>query len=147
MAHVTFWAKPGCAGNARQIALLRKSGHTLEVRSLSAEAWTSDRLRKFFGTKGVADWFNRSAPSVKCGEVRPEVLSEAEALALLVERPLLIRRPLLDCNGSRVAGFDADFIAGWIGLDQSQPAVGEGCPRPEMPACHTNMESEDRSKQ
>ena len=70
MAHVTFWAKPGCAGNARQIALLRKSGHTLEVRNLSAEPWTTDRLRGFFGATAVADWFNRSAPMIKaksCG--------------------------------------------------------------------------------
>ena len=32
MARVTFWGKPGCAGNARQIALLRASGYALAVR-------------------------------------------------------------------------------------------------------------------
>ena len=49
MAHVTFWGKPGCAGNAKQMALLRASGHELEVRDLSAEPWTAQRLRPFFG--------------------------------------------------------------------------------------------------
>ncbi len=147
MAHVTFWAKPGCAGNAQQIALLRKSGHTLEVRDLGTEPWTNDRLRGFFGATTVADWFNRFAPVIKRKELRPEMLSAAEALALLVRQPLLIRRPLLECDGTRTAGFDADFIAGWIGLAQDRPPVGEGCPRTEMPACRTDPEQDDRSNQ
>lgn len=147
MAHVTFWARPGCASNARQIALLRKSGQTLEVRNLGAEPWTNDRLRGFFGATAVADWFNRSAPMIKRKELRPEMLSEAEALALLIRQPLLIRRPLLECDETQTAGFDADFIAGWIGLAQDQPPVGEGCPRRDMPACHTDLEQDDRSKQ
>lgn len=29
MAHLVFYEKPGCAGNARQKALLRAAGHTL----------------------------------------------------------------------------------------------------------------------
>ena len=61
------------------------------------------------------------------------MLSEAEALALLIRQPLLIRRPLLDCDETQIAGFDTDFIAGWIGLAQGQPPVGEGCPRPGTP--------------
>jgi nitrogenase-associated protein len=116
MADVTFWGKPGCAGNARQIALLRRSGHSVDVRSLSAEPWSGERLRGFFGGTPVEDWFNRSAPRVKSGALRPETLSEDAALTLLLREPLLIRRPLLDCAGVRTAGFDADFISGWIGL-------------------------------
>lgn len=138
MAAVTFWGKPGCAGNARQIALLRRSGHTPEVRDLRAEPWTSDRLRRFFGDKPVADWFNRSSPRVKRGDLRPETLSEADALALLIQEPLLIRRPLLESIDVQTVGFDSDFIAGWIGLATAPAPVGEGCPRPDMPACHSH---------
>ncbi len=138
MAAVEFWGKPGCAGNARQIALLRLSGHTLDVRDLRAEPWTNERLRGFFGDKPVGDWFNRSAPRVKRGEVRPEALQEADALALLIQEPLLIRRPLLASGGVQTVGFDSDFIAGWIGLETGSSPVGEGCPRPDMPACHSH---------
>jgi nitrogenase-associated protein len=96
----------------------------------------------------VGDWFNRSAPRLKHRALRPEALSEAEALALLIEEPLLIRRPLLECNDTRTAGFDPDFIAGWIGLATGQPPVDEGCPRPDMPACHSNqnMTTEEHSE-
>ena len=38
MADVIFWEKPGCAGNARQKALLAAAGHRLKVRDLLATA-------------------------------------------------------------------------------------------------------------
>src|SRR5208337_1461044 len=101
MAHVVFWEKPGCAGNARQKALLAASGHTLDVRNLLSERWEPLQLREFFGTRPVGEWFNRSSPRLKSGEIRPEGLDEEAALALMVADPLLIRRPLMEAAGSR----------------------------------------------
>ncbi len=137
MTEILFWGKAGCAGNARQIALLRASGHRVEVRDLRDEAWTADSLRPFFGNDPVEAWFNRGAPRVKRGEIRPDTLSEAEALAVLIGEPLLIRRPLLAGGGRLAAGFDAGLIAGWIGLAPDLAAVNEGCVRPDMPPCPT----------
>jgi nitrogenase-associated protein len=57
MARVVFWEKPGCAGNARQKALLFASGHKLDVRNLLTEPWDAARLRSFFGARPVANWF------------------------------------------------------------------------------------------
>lgn len=135
MACVTFWGKPGCAGNARQVALLRASGHAVTLRDLRAEPWTPERLRGFFGEQPMRAWFNAANPRVKRGALIPETLSEADALRLMIDEPLLIRRPLLECDGRQVAGFDPAFIAGWIGLTDALPAVGEGCLRPDMPPC------------
>ncbi len=129
MAHVIFWTKPGCAGAARQKAALRASGHTLDVRDLLAEPWTAERLREFFGARPVSEWFNRSSPRVKSGEVRPEVLDEAEALALMLADPLLIRRPLMEAAGRREAGFEPDRVSAWIGLAETGAAVTDACPR------------------
>jgi arsenate reductase-like glutaredoxin family protein len=53
---VTFYEKPGCAGNARQKEILRQAGLRLEVRNLLAEPWTPERLRPFFGERPVGDW-------------------------------------------------------------------------------------------
>ena len=134
-SHVTFWGKPGCVGNARQIALLRASGHALEVRDLRAEPWTAARLRPFFGDRPVSAWFNPGARRVKRGEIQSAALTEAKALGLLIAEPLLIRRPLLEAAGRTVSGFDPALIADWIGLADGLPAVGEGCPRPDRPPC------------
>lgn len=135
MARVTFWGKPGCAGNARQIAVLRASGHELDIRDLGAEPWTADRLRPFFAGQPIGAWFNAGAPRIKRGEIRPETLTETDALAALINEPLLIRRPLLESGGRRMSGFDPAVIAAWLGLADVLQAVGEGCPRPGMPAC------------
>ncbi len=74
MARVVFTEKPGCGGNARRKALLRQSGHDLDVRDLIKTAWTGEDLRAFFGLRPVAQWFNATSPRVKSGEVRPRAV-------------------------------------------------------------------------
>src|ERR1035441_756690 len=93
---VIFYEKPGCGNNARQKLWLAAAVHTVIARNLLTEAWTSERLRAFFGSLPVADWFNRAAPRVKSGELLPQEQDEAGALALMLADPLLIRRPLLE---------------------------------------------------
>lgn len=129
MAKVIFYEKPGCGGNARQKLLLQQSGHELEVRDLLTAPWTKETLRAFFGARPVAQWFNGSAPRVKSGEVRPDELDEDAALALMLAEPLLIRRPLLESEGRREAGFETELIDAWIGLQPVAKPVGEGCPK------------------
>lgn len=121
MATIVFYEKPGCASNARQKALLAAAGHTVLARSLLTEDWNAQRLRAFFGALPVAEWFNPGAPRVRSGEVRPEALDEAAALALMLADPLLIRRPLMDVDGQCRAGFDPDAVDRWIGLASKMP--------------------------
>lgn len=128
MAKVIFYEKPGCGGNARQKALLTAAGHVLEVRDLLTHPWTAEALKSFFGPRPVAEWFNRSAPRVKSGEVVPEVLCEDAALAILLADPLLIRRPLLESADRRETGFDTALISAWLG-PLPKEEVGEGCPK------------------
>ena len=132
MTHIVFYEKPGCANNARQKAWLAAVGHTIEARNLLTHPWTCDELLRFFGNRPVAVWFNRAAPRIKNGEVRPEMLDDAEALNLLITDPLLIRRPLIEADSRREVGFDLAQIADWLGLPASvmQPsrnADAESC--------------------
>lgn len=121
MSVVVFYEKPGCSGNARQKALLESAGHTVVAKDLLRQPWLRTKLRSFFDGLPVAQWFNRNAPQVKSGEIVPEDFDEATALALLQAEPLLIRRPLLEVNGVRRAGFDAAAIDAWIGLNGVVP--------------------------
>ncbi|MFO1112378.1 MAG: ArsC/Spx/MgsR family protein [Rhodospirillales bacterium] len=127
MAHVVFYAKPGCKGNARQIRVLLSAGHDVEVRDLLAEPWTEERLRGFFGDRPAAEWLNRSAVRVKSGEIVPEALSAQEAMALLLADPALVRRPLMEAAGERCAGWEPERIAAWIGLGTAMSPGKEGC--------------------
>jgi len=129
MAHVIFYEKPGCIANTRQKALLRQSGHELDVRSILTENWTPDMLGVFLRGAPVKTWFNTTAPRVKSGEVKPDMLSEDDALALMVQDPILIRRPLMQVGETRRAGFDQDDVHDWIGLEAPGKPVTDNCPR------------------
>jgi len=135
MAVVVFYEKPGCSGNARQKAALEAAGHTVVARDLLTTAWTRDALRAFFGELPVAQWFNRNAPKVKCGEIVPTDYDEDNALTLFVNVPILIRRPLLEVEGVRRVGFDEATIHDWIGLTAMSGENLETCRRVE--ACHS----------
>ena len=137
---IVFWEKPGCMGNARQRALLATAGHDLDTRSLPDHHWSRDELLAFLDPLPVPDWFNRAAPRIKSCEVLPEALGAEAALALLIDEPLLIRRPLMlnTADGSRMVGFDTAAVTAWIGLVPSaqRPASLEGCSSPTH-SCHT----------
>jgi len=127
MAKVIFYEKPGCGGNARQKALLLASGHEVEVRNLLTATWTAATLRPFFGSKPLQDWFNPSSPRIKSGSIDPARLSEDTALVMMIEDPLLIRRPLMQVGERREAGFDQAEVDAWIGLRTTAVAVTDRC--------------------
>jgi nitrogenase-associated protein len=134
VAHLIFYGKPGCAGNARQQALLRQAGHTLEVRDLLGWPWTAEALLAFLQPLPVAQWFNRAAPRVRSGEIDPDTIERELALSLLLAEPLLIRRPLLESDDHRCVGFDGAAIDAWVGLNPDAPRRNlEGCAAAQAP--------------
>ena len=110
MATVMFYQKPGCGTNARQIRALQAAGHQVIAKSLLTEPWTAQELRGFFGDTPVTSWFNPVAPRTKSGQVKPAEIDAANAIALMLDDPLLIRRPLIDVDGARCAGFDREPV-------------------------------------
>ncbi len=139
MAHVIFYEKPGCINNTRQKKLLAEAGHDMAAHDLLTTEWSAESLKPFFDGYEVKQWFNRTAPMVKSGEVVPEELDEDEALALMVKFPLLIRRPLMMIEGECFVGFDADMIDALIGLAPIEGSKDlESCPRSHSEAiCST----------
>nr|WP_093192039.1 ArsC/Spx/MgsR family protein [Thiocapsa sp. KS1] len=129
MSSVLFYEKPGCLSNAKQKALLASLGHRLTVRNLLSEPWTAERLRPFFGDLPVADWFNPTAPRIKQGEVRPETLDETTALALMLDDPLLIRRPLIESEYGSGCGFEPGSLLTALGVTLAADQDLQSCSR------------------
>ncbi len=142
MTRITFYEKPGCGNNTRQKAMLIAAGHEVIARNILAEPWTAARLLEFFGSRGVAEWFNRAAPKVKSGEVVPEQADAATALELMLHDPLLIRRPLIEADGRKEVGFDQAAIHAWLGLTPTGTDL-ENCPRLDQdtgcPICGSSL--------
>ncbi len=131
MAKVIFYEKPGCINNTKQKTLLTAAGHQVEARNLLTENWTAESLHPFFVSLPVTEWFNRSAPRIKSGEVIPSELDEQTALKLMVAEPLLIRRPLIQVEEVYQVGFNLEKIDTWIGLNslEGRNQDIETCPR------------------
>ncbi|OIR17834.1 ArsC family protein [mine drainage metagenome] len=127
MSVIIFYEKPGCANNTRQKVLLAAAGHTVWAKNLLAETWTAERLLTFFEKLPVAEWFNRAAPKIKSGEIIPEQLNAHTALAMMLAEPLLIRRPLIESDGRREVGFDAEVVDAWVGLNKKPVGDLESC--------------------
>ena len=138
MARVIFYSKPGCKGGTKQKVLLTAAGHEVIPYNLLTEPWTVERLRSFFGDRPVAEWFNPSAPKIKSGEVVPEKIDAQSALTLMLEDPLLIRRPLLEIGDRREVGFDVQKIDAWIGLqamDESLQGISDNLMKENLQGC------------
>lgn len=138
MAEIIFYQKPGCKTNARQKQMLEAAGHAVIASSLLTEPWTAERLRSFFGSTPVASWFNPAAPRIKSGEIDPDSVDAATALAIMLDDPLLIRRPLIEAQGQRCAGFDREPVTSLLGSpadpaaeDCSRPGPSPRCPDPD----------------
>ena len=129
MTTVTFYEKPGCRNNTRQKALLEASGHQVIAHDLLTHPWTAASLRPFFGDRPVAEWFNRAAPAVKSGEITPERFDADGAIAAMLAAPILIRRPLLEIDGRKEVGFDAQALRESIGLRDDFGPTPETCPK------------------
>jgi nitrogenase-associated protein len=143
MARVIFYEKPGCRGNAKQKTLLATAGHEVIAYSLLSEAWTVEKLRSFFGSHPVSEWFNKSSPKIKSGEIIPETIDADTALVLMLRDPLLIRRPLIQVGDRREVGFDVESLDAWIGLqptDESQAAIAAELLAQNLQGCSHNHE-------
>ncbi|MFN5571287.1 MAG: ArsC/Spx/MgsR family protein, partial [Bradyrhizobium sp.] len=70
------------------------------------------------------------SPRVKSGEIEPERIEAVAAIDLMLEDPLLIRRPLIEADGQCCAGFDREPVLSLLQRDEDLDDV-QGCTRPD----------------
>lgn len=58
---------------------------------------------------------NHTAPDIKNGKIIPGDLSFDEAVDLMVESPILIKRPLIEVDHSKVQGFESEELKPYLG--------------------------------
>ncbi len=132
---IIFFEKTGCKTNKKQKSLLLDAGYELECRDLREVTWDGATLLGFFEGLDVKDWFNKAAPEVKSGEIKPDQLEGEEAITMMMANPLLIRRPLLQTAQGLGVGFEEDTLAR-LGLKQVDVLAGkEGCSNEHNHAC------------
>ena len=100
----TFYEKTGCSGNAKQKELLKSHNISFIVKSLLDTSWSHETLSEFFNGLDVIDIFNPFAPQIRDKEIDINSLSKEDAINLMIKNPILIKRPLLDINGTKICG-------------------------------------------
>jgi nitrogenase-associated protein len=140
--------KLGCINNTKQKALLKAAGHVVEARDLLTEKWTAIALRSFFGDLPFAAWFNPTAPDVKSGAIAPHLIQAVEALDLMIQNPLLIRRPLMQVGDRKEVGFDLKTVADWIGLqpiNKEQKPVLDALIKQDLETCPNSKQNDHKT--
>lgn len=92
--------------DARQA--LEQKGIQLETRDFFKERLTEPELRALLKKWKLKprDVFSFKSPSVKAMGLQIDTLTDDEMLALMIQEPRLLRRPLIMFEGKPIVGFD-----------------------------------------
>lgn len=110
MNFIIFYEKPGCKTNEKQKQSFRDAGCKVIERDILNHGMSDVELHEFFKNMPVTKWFNPSAPQIKKGEINPVNLDKETALKMLMENPILIRRPLMVMRNKKLCGFNKWFV-------------------------------------
>ncbi|MBU0632956.1 arsenate reductase family protein [bacterium] len=116
MKLVIFYEKPGCATNTKQKKSIRDAGYLVIERDLLNNEMSKETLYEFVKDKPVAEWFNVNAPKIKNKEIDPSNLNQEEALELILNEPILIKRPLMVIGDHKICGFDQEYIENFLNM-------------------------------
>jgi arsenate reductase-like glutaredoxin family protein len=85
-----------------------RAGVPLVEREYFKDPFTEQELRALLGDRPASDIFSWRSPTArKLGlAAKRDTLTNEDLIALMIDEPNLIRRPLFMVNGELVAGFD-----------------------------------------
>lgn len=124
---VIFYEKTGCSGNARQKALLKEHGISLEVRSILDTEWDKPTLEAFFEGLSPKEILNPFAPQLGDGSFKLEAHTKESLIEAMLETPILIRRPLLQIGEAKLCGFDIEKLNALLKISMPAPEHINAC--------------------
>ena len=87
-------------------ASLLQKGIELRERDFFADQFSEKELRELIGSRPVSDVFSWHSPSFKKLGLSREELGDDSLIALMLEEPRLIRRPLVQVGSGLIVGAD-----------------------------------------
>ncbi|MEA2029180.1 MAG: ArsC/Spx/MgsR family protein [Campylobacterota bacterium] len=104
-----FYGKVGCAGNTKQKDLLKKHNISYDDRDILNTQWSKAELLSFFDGLSNDEVINQSAPQIKRSEIDLAISQEA-LIEMMLDNPILIKRPLIAIGEAKLCGFDIEKI-------------------------------------
>ncbi|MFV0435908.1 MAG: ArsC/Spx/MgsR family protein [Desulfopila sp.] len=110
-----FYEKPGCINGEKQKRILQAAGNKLNCIDILSHPWSREALLHFVAGRSPQEMMNETAPAIKRGDIRPADLSFDQAVTMMVEDPILIKRPLIAVDGMCIQGFTDERLKPYLG--------------------------------
>lgn len=115
--NVVFYEKTGCAGNKKQKELLKANNVELDIKSLLDSKWDKTTLESFFVGLKKDEIVNKFAPKIKSGEIDISSLTKEQLIYKMIQEPILIKRPLIVVDNTKICGFDIPKLNEALNID------------------------------
>jgi arsenate reductase len=113
---VTIYGIKNCETMKKARAWLEAHGVAYRFHDYKAEGIDRKRLEGWAKAVGWETLLNRAGTTFrKLPEGRKEGLTEAKAIALMLDQPSMIKRPVLDAGGRLLVGFKPETYAATFG--------------------------------
>lgn len=84
--------------------MLLQNGAEIEERDYFKEPFTEDELASLAGEIGASQMFAKRSPSLKKMGLAGKEMADDEMLALMLQEPRLVRRPIIRLRGRFLVG-------------------------------------------
>jgi arsenate reductase len=113
---ITIYGIKNCDTMKKARAWLDNHGVAYEFHDYKAAGAPKEKLKAWSGELGWETLLNRAGSTFrKLPDAEKEGLNERKALALMLEQPSMIKRPVLDVGGKVLVGFKAEVYAKEVG--------------------------------
>jgi arsenate reductase len=110
--HITIYGIKNCDTMKKARAWLDSHGVVYEFHDYKAAGAPREKLKVWAGELGWETLLNRAGTTFrKLPDTAKEGLNERNALALMLEQPSMIKRPVLDVGGKVLVGFKPEVYA------------------------------------
>lgn len=117
---IQFFEKTGCKGNTKQQQLLRDEGYMLQITDIISKKWDIESLNRCLKGRKVHDCVNLMAPIIKDEQLIIDDLTESELMEVMIEHPILIKRPVIFYRGEVSVGFNTPLVSKLLGEEQPE---------------------------
>jgi arsenate reductase (glutaredoxin) len=113
---ITIYGIKNCDTMKKARAWLDSHGVAYEFHDYKAAGAPKEKLKAWAGEVGWETLLNRAGTTFrKLPDAEKEGLNERKALALMLEQPSMIKRPVLDVGGKLLVGFKPEVYAKEVG--------------------------------
>ncbi|RDY70740.1 MULTISPECIES: Spx/MgsR family RNA polymerase-binding regulatory protein [Halobacillus] len=114
MEKLKFYTYPSCTSCRRTKSWLKSQGVDFNEQHLFRETPTAEELRRILSltTHGIDEILAKRSKEFKTLDLDVEDLTLNEFLELVIEKPKLLRRPILTNGDKLVIGYDLDGLRG-----------------------------------